>query len=608
MKQRKIELLAPAKDVECGIAAIDHGADAVYIGAPQFGARVAAYNSLENIERLVSYAHLFGARVYVAVNTILTDDELVETEKMIWSLYEIGVDAIIVQDMGILSLNLPPIALHASTQTDNRTVEKVEFLSKAGFNQVVLARELTLKEIHQIHCHSPEVDLEVFIHGALCVSYSGQCYVSSHTSGRSANKGCCSQFCRLPLTLKDADNKIIAEDKHLLSLKDLNQFENLEHLLDAGVSSFKIEGRLKDISYVKNVTAAYSLELNRILKHRGEFSRRSYGKTSYTFDAQLDKSFNRGFTQYFLGGRIPDIASFDTPKSLGEKMGYVKDIQRAYFTVAGLKPFNNGDGACFVDENGKLQGFRINRVDENKLYPFDMPNLTPKAVIYRNFDHEFEKLLARESAERTIGVDFILDETDKGIVLTIMDEGGMQASSILEIDKEIARRPQRDLIEQQLQKLGNTPFYFNSLELNFSNEWFIPSSLLVNLRREVVEKLIDTRLASYKREEYKVVESNHPYPEQNLSYLGNVLNEKAKQFYKDHGVETVAPAFEAEPLDDATLMFTKHCIRYSMGWCPVYQKRQSSFKEPFVLVSPSGEEFLLEFDCKACIMKVKTKV
>ena len=608
MDKRKIELLAPAKDVECGIAAISHGADAVYIGAPQFGARVAANNSLSDIEELVKFAHLYGARVYVAVNTILSDDELSEAEHMIWDLYKIGVDALIIQDMGIVRLNLPPIALHASTQTDNRDAAKVNFLSKVGFSQVVLARELSLNEIHKIHTQCPDVSLEVFIHGALCVSYSGQCYISAHTSGRSANKGACSQFCRLPLTLKDSEGKVIAKDKHLLSLKDLNQFNYLEKLLDAGVTSFKIEGRLKDITYVKNVTAAYNEELNRILKHRKEYQRKSCGQTTYTFQPQLDKSFNRGFTNFFIEGRNSDIASFDTPKSLGEEMGVVKELRRGYFTVAGIKQFHNGDGACFIDEQGKLQGFRINRVDENRLYPFEMPDIHPKAIIYRNYDHEFEKLLARDSAERSIAVHFILSDTDTGIQLTLIDEQEYEVSVHLDMDKEVARRPQFEMFCQQLQKLGDTPFYFNNLSVEFEQEWFIPASLLVNLRREGVEALIEKRLTHYQREQVKIKDKNNSYPTQHLTYLGNVFNSKAKGFYLDHGVTTISPAFEQESVEDAVLMFSKHCIRYSLGWCPVYQKKDNSYQEPFTLENPNGDEFLLEFDCKNCIMKVRTKV
>ena len=414
IKQRKIELLAPAKNLECGIAVIDHSADAVYIGAPRFGARAAAGNSLEDIEALVKHAHLYRARIYVALNTILKDEELPETEKLIWDLWRIGVDALIVQDMGILSLNLPPIPLHASTQMDNRQVEKVKFLAEAGFKQIVLARELSLEQIRKIHEAVPQTPLEIFVHGALCVSYSGQCYVSEHCFGRSANRGACAQFCRLAFDMVDADGKTIMQNKHLLSLKDLNQSEELEKLLDAGASSFKIEGRLKDVAYVKNVTAYYRKRLDEIFKRRREYIRASSGEVKLAFKPQLDKSFTRGFTNYFLFERNKDIFSFDTPKSLGEEMGYVKEIRGNYIIVAGVKPFNNGDGVCYLDERGKLKGLRINRVENNKLFPAgDMQRIKQRTVLYRNFDQEFEKLMQRKSAERKLGVALQFSENAK---------------------------------------------------------------------------------------------------------------------------------------------------------------------------------------------------
>ena len=429
MRPRPIELLSPAKNLECGLAAVDHGADAVYIGAPRFGARAAAGNSLEDIARLVEYAHIFGVRVYVTVNTILKDEELAETERLILELYRIGVDALIVQDMGITRLHLPPIPLHASTQMDNRTPEKVRFLSQAGFRQVVLARELTLEEIRHIHEACPETLLEVFVHGALCVSYSGQCYASQACFGRSANRGECAQFCRLPFTLVDADGKTIVRDKHLLSLKDLNQSDLLEQLLDAGASSLKIEGRLKDVAYVKNVTAAYRLRLDEVLSRRPEYARSSSGSCHYTFTPQLDKSFSRGFTHYFLQGRGEEVASFDTPKSLGEEMGTLKEQRGNSLTVAGVKPFHNGDGVCYLDGQGRLQGFRVNRVVDNRIFPAgEVPRIPLRTRLYRNFDQEFEKLLARKSAERRIALRWSLWETSAGFALSAEDEDGNRAT------------------------------------------------------------------------------------------------------------------------------------------------------------------------------------
>lgn len=604
IKQRKIELLAPAKNLECGIAAIDHGADAVYIGAPKFGARAAAVNSLEDIAALVEYAHLYNARIYVTVNTILKDEELQETEKMIWALFRAGVDALIVQDMGITGLNLPPIPLHASTQMDNRTVEKVRFLADAGFRQVVLARELSLREISKIHEACPDVPLEIFVHGALCVSYSGQCYVSQACFGRSANRGECAQFCRLPFSLVDAEGRVIVKDKHLLSLKDLNQSDELEALLDAGASSFKIEGRLKDISYVKNVTAAYRRKLDAIFARRKEYARASSGSCRYAFNPQLDKSFSRGFTHYYLHGRTKDVFSFDTPKSLGEEMGTMKEARGNYLTVAGLKSFNNGDGVCYIDEQGRLQGFRINRVEGNKLYPQEMPRIKPRTVLYRNFDQEFEKILARKSSERRIAVSVRLTDTPFGFALTLTDEDDNSVTLSLAREKEPARTPQEENLKTQLAKFGNTPFEAVRIDIDFAGNWFLPASVLADFRRQAVEKLISARRINYRRELFVLKPTAHAFPQSTLTYLGNVMNAQAVSFYAGHGVASIAPAFERAPAEKAVLMFCKHCLRYSMGWCPVHQRERSPYRGPYYLVSTDGKRFRLEFDCKNCQMKV----
>ena len=606
IRQRKIELLAPAKNLECGIAAIDHGADAVYIGAPRFGARAAAGNSLEDIAELVKYAHLYNVRIYVTLNTILKDEELKDTEKMIWDLYRIGVDALIVQDMGLLSLNLPPIPLHASTQMDNRNAEKVKFLAEAGFRQVVLARELSLEQIRKIHEAVPQTPLEVFVHGALCVSYSGQCYVSQHCFGRSANRGECAQFCRLAFDMVDADGKTIMQNKHLLSLKDLNQSEELERLLDAGASSFKIEGRLKDVAYVKNVTAYYRKRLDEILKRRKEYIRASSGSVKLEFKPQLDKSFTRGFTNYFLYERNRDIFSFDTPKSLGEEMGYVKEIRGNYIIVAGVKPFNNGDGICYLDERGKLKGLRVNRVENNKLFPAgEMPRIKQRTVLYRNSDQEFEKLMQRKSAERKLGVEIALSENNFGFTLGMTDEDDVSVSIVLEREKELARTPQTENIKTQLAKLGNTPFEATRIDVDLADNWFLPSSVIAEARREAVEKLLAARRMNYRQEIVSMPKTEHAFPQSELTYLGNVMNEGSASFYRQHGVSTIAPAFEKRPVQGAVLMFCKHCLRYSMGWCPVRHKEKSPFKEPYYLVSGDGKRFRLEFDCKHCIMKVK---
>jgi len=602
MKPRKIELLAPAKNLECGIEAVNHGADAVYIGAPKFSARAAAGNSLEDIATLVEHAHLYNAKIYVTVNTILHDEELKETETLIWDLYKVGVDALIVQDMSITRMNLPPIALHASTQCDNRTPEKVKFMADAGFEQVVLPRELSLVEIKKIH-QTTDVPLEAFVHGALCVSYSGQCYISQALFGRSANRGECAQVCRLPFNLVDAKGEVIVRNKHLLSLKDLNQSDNLEAMLDAGVSSLKIEGRLKDVTYVKNVTAYYRQKLDEIFVQRPEYIRASSGHCKYEFTPQLDKSFSRGFTDYFLFNRSKDISSMDTPKSLGEEMGTVKELRGNYLTVAGVKSFNNGDGVCFINDQGDLSGFRINKVETNKLFPHEMPNVKPRTVLYRNFDQEFEKLLTRKSSERKIDVELCLAENNFGFTLSAKDEDGNAVSVTLPREKELARTPQADNLRTQLGKLGNTPFEASRIDVDFQQNWFIPASVLAELRRETIDKLLQTRKINYRRSVRKIQPTTHPFPLNKLTYLGNVMNAEAETFYRDHGVKEIEPAFEKVPVEGAALMFCKHCIRYNLGYCPTHQGGKSPYTEPYYLTY-KDKKFRLSFDCKNCEMKV----
>lgn len=603
-KSRPIELLSPAKDLNCGIEAINHGADAVYIGAPKFGARAAAGNSLEDIRELCEYAHLYGARIYVTLNTILKEDELEEAERMIWDLWRVGTDALIIQDMGITRLNLPPIPLHASTQTDNRTPEKVRFLEAAGFTQVVLARELSLNEIRRIS-EATTVPLEVFVHGALCVSYSGQCYLSAALSGRSANRGECAQYCRLPYTMVDATGTEIVTHKHLLSLKDMNRSDQLEALLDAGVSSLKIEGRLKDVGYVKNITAYYRKKLDAVLSRRPEYRRASAGRSTYTFEPVAEKSFNRGFTPFLLEGRTADITAFNTPKSLGEPVGTVKEIKGNSFTVAGLKQLSNGDGLVFFNRKGELEGFRVNRVEANRVFPLDMPQLTPKTPLYRNFDQAFDKLLAKPSAERKLSVEIEFLDNPFGFTLCMEDETGARIMLTEPFAKELARREQQDNIRTQLSKLGNTPFEASKVVVGLSENWFVPSSLLADMRRRGVEKLLEARRARYPRETVKRVQPSVsiPFPERQLTYFGNVANGKARSFYQDHGVEQIDPAFELSPRKDVPLMFTKHCLRYSMGWCPTYQKDKSPYKEPYYLLY-KDTRLRLQFDCKHCQMLV----
>ena len=617
-----LELLAPAKNIECGIAAIDHGADAVYIGAERFGARAEAGNSVRDIAELCKYAHVFKAKVYVTVNTIIYDKELQDTEKLIWELYRAGVDAILVQDMGILKMQLPPITLHASTQTDNRTAEKVAWLAAHGFKRVVLARELSLDEIAEIHSKVPNVELEAFVHGALCVSYSGQCYASQYCFNRSANRGECAQFCRLKFNLEDTDGHTIIRDKHLLSLKDVCRISHIKQMAEAGVTSFKIEGRLKDIAYVKNATAAYSQKLDEIVRHAPEtYQRASLGKCRYTFTPNLNKTFNRGFTDYFLTGRHDDITSFDTPKAMGEYVGKVKEIRGETFTVAGTAAFANGDGLCFINEKRELEGFRVNKAEGNRIHPLKMPATLKRGTsLYRNNDKAFEDLLSKKSATRKIGIWMTLSATDDGFELTASaTEGtGTQGKTATErptvsikTDKDEALKPQRDNIIKQLSKLGNTPFECQGVKFQPETfNYFIPSSVLADMRREVVsllEKTItDERTGDDERQDKAAATTVTPPSGEQVktSYLLNVSNKLARSFYEDDGLTGVEDALELKRPANALLMQCRHCLRYSLGRCPKRGGNISEWHEPLYLRLPDGRRFKLRFDCNNCKMDI----
>jgi putative protease len=599
---RAVELLSPAKDLICGIEAVNHGADAVYIGAPTFSARAAAGNSIDDIRRLCDYAHPFGVRIYVALNTILKEEELMEAERLICQLDRAGADALIIQDMGITRLDIPPIPLHASTQADNRTPEKVKFLESAGFSQVVLARELSLNQIRRI-AEQTTVALEVFVHGALCVSYSGQCYLSAALSGRSANRGACAQYCRLPYTLTDAAGGVIAQDKHLLSLKDLNRSDDLEALLEAGVSSFKIEGRLKEVSYVKNITAWYRQKLDAIIARHPAYRRSSVGRSRFTFEPVPEKSFNRGFTSFFLHQRRADITAFDTPKSTGEPVGVVKERRGNSFTLNGLKPISNGDGLVFFNRRGELEGFRVNRVEDGRIFPAAMPELPPATPLFRNHDQAFEKQVAKPSAERKIAVDVAFADTPSGFALTLTDEAGGRVVVEEVFQKEPAGCDQEANIRRQLSKLGNTPFEASAVRVALAWRWFVPSSLLSEMRRKAVERLVGVRIDLHR---LSVVRRQPPsallpFPERRLTYLGNVSNSLAEAFYRAGGVESIEPAFELSPRAGVPLMFTRHCLRYSLGWCPSLQKKASPYQEPFYLLYKQTR-LRLQFDCEHCQM------
>ena len=603
IKPRKIELLAPAKNFECGIEAIKHGADAVYIGAPQFSARSAAGNTVDDIKSLAEYAHLFGAKIYVALNTILGDKELEDARKLIWQLYnDARIDALIIQDMGITMLDLPPIPLHASTQVDNRSIDKIKFLEQAGFTQVVLARELTSLQINEIAAQT-NVTLEAFIHGALCVSYSGQCYLSQAISGRSANRGECAQYCRLPYSLMDSEGTVISTDKHLLSMKDLNLSADLENLIDAGVSSLKIEGRLKDVSYVKNTVAHYRSKLDEIINRRPEYLRASSGHSTYTFTPDINKSFNRGYTDYFLNGRKTNIWSVDSPKSIGEPVGKVTEVTTRFFKLNSNLTLANGDGLCFFNTKKELEGFQVNNVDGDKIFPSRLPQIKRGTFIYRNHDHEFEKLLQRNSAERKIDISINLKEIPFGFSLEAIDEDDTQVVLNFEYKKETAKKDQTENIRNNLSKTGTTIFNVQSVNLELSQSYFIPSSVISDWRRQLTDRLIAMRVINYRQPIVKHKQTFHPFPVGKITYLGNVMNESSKQFYTQHKAQVVEIAFERNPQESVPLMFTRHCIKFALGWCVKENKVKHKYKEPFYLLY-NNTRLRLDFDCKLCEMRV----
>ena len=622
---QSLELLAPAKNLECGIAAIDHGADAVYIGAHKFGARVAAGNSVDDIRQLCRYAHQYGAKVYVTVNTIIYDDELEATRQLLDELSAAGVDAILVQDMAVLKMlrngDCPHVSsvadfrgtvpqLHASTQTDNRTVEKVRWLAGLGFKRVVLARELSVEEIAEIHAQVPDVELEVFVHGALCVSYSGLCYASQYCFGRSANRGACAQVCRMKFDLLDADGRELEHQRHLLSLKDLNQSAHLEELIQAGAVSFKIEGRLKDVAYVKNVVAAYSQRLDAIIaKHPDQYCRASRGHCTYTFTPNLKKTFNRGFTTYFLHGRQPDIFSPDTPKAMGEFVGTVKELRRDSFNVAGTAAFANGDGLCFINDDRELEGFRVNRAEGNRLFPQQMPrHLRAGMALYRNNDMEFERLLSHQSSVRKISVTLRLDATPDGFSLSA--EG---VTATISCQHQQAEKPQRDNIVRQLSKMGGTIYECSGVELAADFNYFIPSSLLADLRRQLLAALNQHHASAPHASVPRASGSRASVPKYAHPYLYNISNHAAAAFYgvkEPTAFELNTPSYrrgQGEALrgqGEAPLMQCRHCLQYAMGYCVKHGGQRPTYQLPLSLRLADGRRFRLEFDCKHCQMNV----
>ncbi|MWB95297.1 U32 family peptidase [Flavobacterium sp. GA093] len=611
--KKKIEILAPAKDLIQGIAAINSGADAVYIGAPQFGARSNATNSIEDIAELVKYAHLFNAQVFVVMNTILYDNELETCRLMIWDLYEIGVDALIIQDMAIMEMELPPIVLHASTQANNRDADKIKFLKDAGIKRVVLARELNLHQIKQIYDEA-DVELEFFVTGALCVSFSGNCYMSVANGERSANRGSCAQNCRLPYNLIDGNGETLIKNSHLLSIKDLDVSDQIPNLIEAGIVSFKIEGRLKDIVYVKNNVSYLRQKLDHFLDGAGsdKYTKASSGKCTFTFDSTLSRTFNRGYTDYFVNERHASIGSWESPKSKGQYIGkLIRTVGNAYEIENG-ELLNNGDGLCFINENNEADGIYVNKAENGKIYPNVLKDVKEGTFIYRNNDAAFIKIVEREdSAIRKIGTTLLLTENENGFELIATDEDGNVSVVKLEHSKEQTKTGEsiEENIKTQLAKTGFTPYSADEINVMFSQNWFLPISKINEMRRNVFDQLSEIRLKNYKREEHQMVKTSHPYPETKLDFMYNVSNKTARKFYERHGVTEIEKAFELQwDPGKSRVMTTKYCIKYELKKCPIHQKDIVGVKVKEPLVLKQGElEYKLKFNCKPCEMEIWEK-
>jgi collagenase-like PrtC family protease len=609
--KKKIEILAPAKNLFQGMAAINAGADAVYIGAPQFGARSNATNPVEDIAELVRYAHLFKAQVFVVINTILYDKELEDCKKLIYELYDIGVDALIVQDMAILEMDLPPIVIHASTQANNRDPKHVKFLADAGMKRVVLARELNLDQIKEIH-EATDVELEFFVSGALCVSFSGNCYMSIAGGERSANRGSCAQNCRLPYNLIDGTGKTLIANSHLLSIKDLDLSNQLPNLIEAGISSFKIEGRLKDLVYVKNNVSYLRKKLDAFLTDNPNFQKASSGRTFYNFDAEMDRSFNRGYTDYFVNKRTAKIGSWETPKSQGQVIGKLIGSTEKGYLIENVEKLNNGDGLYFINENNEADGAQINTIVNGVVIPNTFKPIKEGTIIYRNADASFNKLVEREdSAIRKIGVKLTFSETNNGFKLVVVDEDDHQSVSEITTEKEVSKNEDSAIpnIEKNLSKAGNTPFIVDEIKVDFSKNWFLPISKINEIRRVALEQLIDIRVNEYHREEFQIKKTDHPYPVTQLDFTYNVANKLARAFYKRHGVTEIEKAFELQwDPGKSRVMTTKYCVKYELGKCARFQRDTMGEKVVEPLVLKHGEnEYKLKFNCKPCEMEIWEK-
>lgn len=600
-----IELLAPAKDAAVAIAAIRCGADAVYLGAPQFSARQAASNTIDDIRRVIDLAHPYHVRVYVALNTLLYDSELPIAERMIRELYAAGIDGLIIQDMGLLELNLPPLPLIASTQADNATPEKVRFLETVGFTRVIMARELSLDRIRDIR-RATSIELECFIHGALCVCASGKCSLSYALGGRSGNRGQCAQPCRKSYSLRDGTGKTLVKDRYLLSIRDLNLSDHLEALVDVGVTSFKIEGRLKDAAYVANLVSFYRQKLDAILSARG-LCKSSSGRVHLNFTPDPAKTFNRGFTDYALSGGSHAFGSIDTPKSIGEFFGKVARVEKGAFTLETSAELHNGDGLCFFDEHNNLAGTVVNGVEGRLIRPRQIAGIRPGMAIYRNYDHAFARQLETDPARRTIPVTLRLSDTPDGLALTIRDEDGNHATAEHKGDILPAQKPDtaRDRLAEQLQKLGNTIFESSGCSIDCDPVPFLPVSEVNQLRRSAVEALLAVREQNRPALPCRISSADRtcPYPEKHLSYRDHVLNDKARSFFLRHGVETIEPAAESgQDMTGRLVMTTKYCLRQQLGLCGGPNKSPSA--EPLFLIDDDGNQLRLEFRCDDCGMDI----
>lgn len=599
---KKLELLSPAKDLECGIAAINCGADAVYIGAPNFGARSAAGNSIDDIAKLVKYAHKFWAKVYVAVNTIIYNEEIEQVRVLIKKLYDVGVDAIIFQDMAILEMDIPPIQLFASTQTHNYELDRIKLLDEIGINRIILARELSLDQLKEIR-KSVSAELEFFIHGALCVCLSGQCYMSHAITGRSANRGECAQPCRMEYSLIDKTGKVIVKDKHLLSLRDLDLSAYLNDLIGVGISSFKIEGRLKDIGYVKNITAYYRHKLDAIIEHNPAYERSSSGYSIIAFEPDPKRTFNRGYTSYFLDGKDENISSIDTPKSKGKYLGNVSHVDKLGFTINTYETILAGDGICFFDEEGELVGMSINRIDGDTILTSETKGIKVGSDVYRNYDHAFESELKKE-CERKICVTVSLEETKNGLLITAVDESGVRIVKNFDTEKPIAESGEKatEIIKKQFSKSGETIFDVAVVKVNFKQPIFFPIKTINELRRAALEMLETERAVKYKREKFEVRTSKFKTAEKKLDYKMNIVNKLSEKFYREHGAEEIEEGFELQKdFSGKTLITCKYCIKDELGYCP--QNSNKKLDDPLYL-SNGGRKYRLVFNCNDCQMEI----